>query len=905
MVNWKARIRDAAAVSGHILDDDIVEELASHAVTAYETARAEGSDKKEAEKFVVAMVQSWINEAPRLRRRPRHPQTSLPAREDSPKVWFWPWLEHLRQDVIYGCRVLRGNPAFALTAVLTLALGIGANTAIFSIVNAVLLEPLPYQNPQRLVMVWESNRELAKNRDPVAPLNFQDWKGETSVFEAAAAYRYSGFVLTGAGDPERIRTLSTTASLFETLGVGAAIGRTFTEDEERKQDRVVVLSYDFWQRRFGGDRSLIGRSLNMGTNTYVVVGVMPPQFRFPDDAPAVETYSPLFLDQSDLRSRQAHTLTVVARLKDGVSSEKATAHMNQVARRITDAHTESNPEVALFGIHDVFVENARLALLVTFATAAFLLLIASTNVASLKLAQGSARGREIAVRASLGASRWRIMRQLVTESLLLSAIGGAAGLLVARWTIGAFVGLSPNLFGIQQVALDLPALSFTLVVSLMTGVLFGVFPAWQVSRANLSETIKTTGPTARRRVARSALVMAEVTLSIVLMVSAGLMIRSLIKLRAMDYGFLPENLFTMQLFVSPAKYPADPVQFRPRSTDAPPAQLSAQARLFNDLVDRLKAIPGVQGAAAVSALPLNPVGIDFDLPVLVEGRPRPPAGEVPQADFRIATSDYFATMGMRILQGRGFTDTDTMNTPNVVVINDTMARRFFGNENPVGRRIVFYGIPREVVGVIASVRHRGFRLEPNPEMIVPSKQFQQFGGMTLVLRSSLDSMSLERAIKRELRQIDPGLPLSNARTMVSFLSDSVAQPRLTTLLLASFALLGIVLACVGLYGVMSYGVTQRTQEIGIRMALGAERRYVFRMLLMETLMLVTIGVVCGLGAALVATRLMRGLLFGVGPSDPATYAVSALALILTALAAAYRPALHATRVDPLKALRHE
>lgn len=829
---------------------------------------------------------------------------TLLAREDARSVWIWPTLEQLGQDLTYGGRILRKHPGFAATAVLTLALGIGANTAVFSVVKAVLLNPLSYRSPERLVMIWERNREVGKDRDPVAPLNFQDWKKETGIFETVAAFRDGGFVLSGAGEPEQIGTLSVSASLFEALGVDAFIGRTFTELEEQKRERVVVLSHAFWQRRFAGDRSLIGKHLNLGPNPYLVLGVMPPEFRFPDNVSPVETYTPLFLAPADLRSRNPHTLTVVARLNEAVSIEQAATHMNQVARNIAQAHSESNPEVAIYGLHQVFAEDIRLALLVTVGAVGFLLLIACVNVANLKLAHGFARGREISVRASLGASRWRVIRQLITENVLLFVLGGAVGLFLARWTIHAFLRLSPNLFGLQNVTLDMQVLGFTFAVSMLTGVAFGLVPALQISRANLNETIKAASPSGRRRFGSSVLVIAEVMLSLLLVVSAGLMVRSFMKLRTLDYGFRPENLFTMQLFVSAARYPADPAQFRPRQA-GPARQLSAQARLYNDLVDRLKAVRGIQGVAAVTSLPLNPVGIDFDLPVFVEGRPQPPAGEAPQADFRIATSDYFQTMGIRILEGRGFTDADGPNTPDVVVINEAMARRLFEGENPVGKRIVFYGIPREVVGVVDSVRHRGFRVDPKPEMIVPSKQFQQFGGMTLVVRSLNDSGSLENTIKRELRQIDPNLPAYNARTMESFLSDSVAQFQFTTLLLVSFALLGIALAGVGIYGVVAYGVTQRTHEIGIRMTLGAQRHLVIGMFIKETLALAAIGVVCGVAAAYGATRLMRGLLFEVSPSDPATYIVSAVALIVAAMAASCRPALRATRVDPLQAVRHE
>jgi putative ABC transport system permease protein len=592
-------------------------------------------------------------------------------------------------------------------------------------------------------------------------------------------------------------------------------------------------------------------------------------------------------------------------LKNGVRIEDATTELNGVAERLSKQYPGNNPEIAILGIHDVFVENVRTGVLVAFGAVVSFLLIACANVANLKLAQGLRRGREIAVRTSLGATRRRIMRQLVTESLMLSVLGGAVGFLLAWATIAAFPAFSPNLFPTGPVRLDWWVLAFNLIVSIGTGILFGILPAWQVAQANLNETIKATGPSAKRQVARRALVVAEVTFSIVLAIAGGLMVRTLVKVRGVDYGFRPENVFTVQLVVPPARYPADPSQYKPRTPNSPPAQLSPQARLYNDLIERLKGAPGVQTAAAVSSLPLSRVGIDFDLPVYIEGRPRPPASEAQQADFRIATADYFKTMQIPILQGRAFSESDGPNTPEVIVINDTLARRVLGTENPIGKRIVLYGRPREIIGVYESVRHRGFRIDPTAEMVVPSRQFHQFGGMTIILRSALDPGSLESLVKRELRQIDPDLPASNARTMNSLLSDSVTQPHLTTILLGSFALLGVVLAAIGLYGVMSYTVSQRIREIGIRMALGARRQSVLRLFLRETLSLAMIGIVCGLAAALGVTRLMRGVLFGVAPSDPVTYAICALFLLLAALVAAYGPARRATRVDPLKALRHE
>jgi putative ABC transport system permease protein len=816
----------------------------------------------------------------------------------------------LLQDVRYGLRTLFRSPGFTVVAVLTLALGIGANSTIFTVVKGVLLEPLPYPDAGRLVYVWETNRAVNKDRDPVAPLNYFDWQAETSVFESLAGYTDDGFALLGVDDPEQVGTLAVTSSLFRVLGVEAAIGRTFTEEEERRRDRVVVLSHEFWQRRFKGDRTLIGKSLNLDGNSYTVVGVMGSGFRFPDGiSPGPETYSPILFAPNQLRQRSSHILNVVGRLKDGVTMESASAHMNAVGRRIADANAESNPEVTVISMHEQFVENVRLGLLVLLGTAGFVLLIACANVANVMLARSSNRRREMALRASLGAGRWRIVRQLLTESLLVAVLGTVAGMVMASWLLDAFLRFIPAIVPrTYNVAIDAGVVLFSAALCAGAALLCGLAPTLQLSRSRLNDILKESGSRTAAgglsKHSRSVFVVAEVAFSLILLAGTGLMIRSFANLLAMDYGFRTDNLLTVQLFVPDSKYPANPTEFRPAPPSPAPA-LSRQARFFLDVVDRMKALPGVASAAAVTALPLNPAGIDFDLPVFFEGRPQPGAGEAPQADFRIATIDYFRTMGIPLLQGREFTEFDGPGARDVVIVNDAFVKRHFPGENPVGKRIIFYSRPREIIGVVGSVRHYGFRRDPNPEMIVSNRQFQQFGGMTIVIRAQNNAAVSAASIKREVHAIDSDQPVDRILTMADFASASIEEPRFTTLLLSSFALLAVALALVGIYGVMSYTVTQRTREIGVRMALGADRRDVMRMLVRQVAAHLITGVALGLAGAAMITRVLKGLLFQVNATDPAAFAGAVAVLTLAALAAAYIPARRATRVDPMIALRYE
>jgi putative ABC transport system permease protein len=819
-------------------------------------------------------------------------------------------VETLVQDIRYGVRTLIRNPAFTAVALLTLALGIGANSAIFSVVNTIMLKPLPYRNPDRLVVVWERNTTIGKDKDPVAPLNYSDWSKENTEFEDMAAFRYGVFTLTGFEYPEQIQALTVTSSFFRTLGVEAAIGRTFTEEENQRRDRVVVLSHSFWQSRFGGDRSLIGRSITLNDASYLVLGVMPSSFAFPDRRSAIDIYSSLIFNPGDLIGRRFHSLRVIGRLKRYSTIESAAANLGSIAKAIARQDATSNPEVAVFGAHDQMVQHVRLGLSVLLSASGFVLLIACANVANLLLARAVARRHEIAVRTSLGAGRWRVLRQLLTESLLLWIAGGIAGTFFAWWALDVFVRFSPpDLPGIDRVTVDSSVLLFVTALSVLTGILFGLAPALEASRGNLSAAIKASSlnasGSARRSYGRSMLVVAEVALSLMLLVGAGLMIRTLLNLQEMDHGFRPEKVLTMQLWLPASRYPIDPTQFRPAPPPgSPPVPLSKPSAFVAELLDRVRNLPGVQAAGAVSALPLNPVGIDYDMPVVIEGRPKPKPGEEPQADLRIASTGYFRTLNIPLLNGRDFTEFDNPNSTPVVIINHTMAGQLFSGESPIGRRVLLYGRPREIIGIVGSVRHRGFIEGTRPEMILPYRQFQ-LGGMTLAVHSTVHPAALATSIKKEVLAMDPAQAIYRNRTMEEFIAESIARPSFTTLVLGSFAALAMILALVGIYGVMSYSVTRRTREIGVRMALGADRRDVIRMVVSEGMGLAGMGIITGLVGATALTRFMESLLFGVTRTDPAAFIFAAVVLLSAALAATYLPARRATRVDPLIALRWE
>jgi len=812
-------------------------------------------------------------------------------------------LMQIWQDLVYAVRTMRRDPPFTVVATLTIALGIGANTAIFSVVNAVLLKPLPYADPDGLVIVWERNTAIGKDRDPVAAPNYLDWRTHNTTLTEMGAFRFTGFTLTGVDDPEQLRALSMSSSAFRVLGVEATVGRTFSDDDEKGRARVVVLGHQLWQRRFGGDRAIVGRSLALDDGVFTVVGVMPRSFAFPDDSP-VDLYSPLVFTSDELNGRRLHTLSVVGRRRTGATVDLAAADLGAIARRIAAEDPTSNPDVTIVGAHDLLVEDVRLGLVTLLATVAFVLLIACANVANLLLVRASARRREMAIRSALGAGGSRLLRQLLTESLVLSLVGAIAGVALAWWLLDVVVRLGPpNLPRVDQASLDVRVLMFVAVATLLTGFIFGIVPALQAARPRLVDATDDGGHTVvagnMRNRGRSLLLVFEVALSLVLLAGAGLMIRSLLKLQNVHLGFNPAELQTAQINLPLSRYPVNPRQLRPILTT--PTVDAKRAQFFALLEERLSAIPDVRAAGAVSALPFHPAGIDYDLPVVVEGRPRPRAGEEPQADFRVATPGYFRAMEIPVVRGRAFTESDGPNSPQVVIINETMARQIFTGEDAVGRRLLLYGRPREIVGVVGSVRHHGISREPRPEMILPHRQFQP-GVMTLVVRGG-ERMAIQRAVTDVVRSLDSQVALLQSRPMTELLSRSIAQPRFTTLLLVCFAGLALALALIGIYGVAAYMVSQRVREIGLRIALGARRSAVVGSVVRQSMVLTGAGLLIGLAGAAASTGLISGLLFGVSARDPMTLIAAAVVLAMGSLVAACIPAFRASRMAPAAILR--
>ena len=805
----------------------------------------------------------------------------------------------LWQDVRYGARVLLKSPGFTLVAAVALALGVGATTAIFSVMNAVLWRPLPFKEADRLVMIWMDNRRLGMHEDIHSYPNYLDYRGQNTTFANLSVFYTQGFNLTGAGEPERVVGSAATASFFDVMGTQPALGRAFTEEEDQNgRDMVVVLGHGLWQRRFGGDPKIVGQNVSLNGRPRTVVGVMPAGFAFPSKE--IDLWVPLAPDQQTAQLRSTFWLTMVGRLKPGATIEQARAEMGNISARLEQQYSEymGGYGVNLVALHTQVVGRVRPALFVLLGAVGFVLLIACANVANLLLARAASRSRELAVRAALGAGRARIVRQLLTESVLLALVGGLGGALVAVWGLDVLKSLAPaDTPRLDQIGVDARVFGFAFGLSCLTALVFGLAPALQSSKPDLNETLKeggrsnTTGVRGRRL--REWLVVSEIALTLVLLVGAGLLLKSFMRLQEFNLGYKPEGVLTARVSLPRARYDK-------------PAKVGA---FYEQLTERLRNSPGVEGVAAVGTVLLSntPNSTIFT----IEGRPNPPAAERVEIPLDPVTPDFFKVMGTPLVRGRFFDARDKDGVQPVAIVNETFARRFFPNEDPLGRRFI-YGDPSPdndqwltIVGVVGDMKRTDFNSEVRPETFYPHAQGPSNSMMLVVRGAGGDAASLAGLVRSQVRALDPDQPVFGVRTMEEQLAERRAQHRFNMILLAVFAGLALVLAAVGLYGVMAYSVTLRTHELGVRMALGARAADVFRLVIGRGMLLAALGVGCGLLASLVLTRVMSSLLYGVSATDPVTFGGVALALAAVALAACYLPARRATKVDPMNALRYE
>ena len=789
----------------------------------------------------------------------------------------------------YAARGLRRQPTFLLVALLTLALGIGATTAIFSVIKAVVLNPLPYDAPERIVVVWEVNPE--GNLDRVSVPTFGDWKKEARTLSSLAAYRQVDFSFAGTGDPMNVRGVRATPDLFTVLRANAALGRTFTADEAVVgADRVAVVSHGFWTRLLGASPAVAGTTIQLDGVAFTVAGVMPAGFEFPT-ASNVDVWTPLAFDPKDIHgaSRRARSLTVVARLADGASPTAAQDEVQVLARRLAAAYPESNADwsARVVAAHEQLVAASRPALVVLMGAVGFLLLIVCANMANLLLARLSTRRREIAVRGALGAGRWEVARPILAEAVLLAAAGGALGLAVAVGGLRLLRALPESqLPRMDQLTLDGGVLAFTTLISVAVALLFGILPALRAARDLRSQMHESSGSTGNPFAGRvlGALVVAEVALALVLLVGAGLMTRSFQQLLQVSPGFDGRNVLAARVLLPPTKY-----------------QRPALARFYDEVLERLRRAPGVRSASAVSALPLQNVGAASSLPFTVEGQAPPPA-EDPMAEVRIVAPGYFETMRIPLVEGRYLDDRDAETGPRVSLINQTMARRYFPGQSPLGRTIQNPHGKSEVVGVVGDVRNEGLESEPKKQVYLPMRQSPS-AGMALVARTEGDPTALAMTLQRAIWEVDPQQPIYELSTADQLVARAVFLPRLSATLLALFALAALLLAVLGIYGVLSYSVNERTKEIGLRLALGANASDTVRLVLRRSVTLVAAGGAAGLVASLLLTRSLSGILYGVGPFDLPSFAAAVTALLVAGVLASVLPAWRTTRVDPLVTLR--
>ena len=811
------------------------------------------------------------------------------------------WIEQFFKDLRYGGRNLLRTPMFTLVAVITLALGIGANAAIFSVVNAVLLRPLAYKDPDRLVTL------LHIFSNPVAVANYIDWRDQSRSFEAMGAAEYWSPNLTGTDPPEHLLGLRMTQNLLPMLGVEPLLGRVFLPGEDQTgAEHEVVLSHRLWQRRFNSDPNVLGKSIVLDGQGYTVIGVMPLEFKFaPFWAIHAELWAPLAFGDR-IHNRGGNSLRVFARLKPGVTLREARAEVATITARLEKQYPGTNRDVFVTPLKENVVGKVETPLLVLLGAVGFVLLIACANVAHMLLARTADRQKEIAVRTALGAGRWRVMRQFLTENLLLAALGAAAGLLLAMWGTRGLVLLSPaKLPRVDMVAIDTPVVLFLLGVTVLTALAFGLAPAWHAAIGNLSGALKEGGRGGtdgiRRNRLRSFLVASEFALAFILLIGAGLMIRSFFALQSVDPGFNPHRVLAMVVSVAGSNE----------------ADAERRALFYRQLLDRVRALPGVESAGGINHLPL--AGDIWGWSFNIEGRPKPRPGESPGAVYRVVMPGYFETMRLPVLRGRAITERDDARVPGVVLINERAASQYWPGEDPIGKRMSFeadaYKLPiwLTVIGVVKNAKQSDWADDIDPEAYLAALQNRDFLGavgshiayLTLVVRTSGDPAALAAPVKRTVWSFDRNLPISEVVTMDRVVADATAEPRFEMLLLSVFAAIALLLAAVGIYGVMSYSVSRRTHEIGIRISLGASRADVLRMVVRQGMVQVLAGTAVGVAGALLLSRLMAGMLYGVRPTDPATFAAVGIVLGLAALAATGVPARGATRIDPMVALRHE
>ena len=875
----------------------IVRELAAQLEDFYREALARGATEGEAEAHACAQVRDWdrfaqdVWLADRPNVRPRVARWSEQVEETAyRKGRRWGVIADLLQDTRYAIRQLLKSPGFTLVAVLTLALGIGANSAIFSVVNGVLLRPLPYPQADALVRVHEIVPHYG--RFTVAPPNFFDWREQNTVFERIAMVSTGSATFTQGDVPERLSMAYVSWDVFDLLRVQPMLGRSFTPEEDTPgKSNVVVLSHGLWQRLFGGDRNVLGRSITLSGTPATVVGVMPADFYFPNRE--TELWSPI-ATPNDPTQRGAHYVIVFARMKPGVTVEQADAEMKTIAARLAAQYPDRNEgeSAEVVALHEQTVGKIRPALLTLLGAVGLVVLIACGNVANLLLVRASARAKELAIRTALGAGRRRLIFQMLAESTVLGLAGGALGLLLAYAALQPIRTLgAASIPRVDDIAIDGGVLAFTAALSLLTGVVFGLAPAWQAQRANLNGVLKEGGRTsaaAGGRWVRNALVVAEVALSLILLVGASLLIRSFAKLTGVDPGFRAENVLSFRVALPNASYP----------------DLARQAAFYESLVERLESLPQVTSAAAVQTLPMRGT---YVLSTGIVGRPPLPPSQQPSINYRVVSRRYFETLGIPLLRGRAISERDTTSSPGVVLIDQAFVDAHFPGEEPLGRQLTIgngTNRPYEIVGVVGDVRTDGFDALAAPTMYVPHTQ-DPFSSMWFLVRTTGDPAQLASAARQAVLELDRTLPAFSMAPLADVVSDTLAQRRFSTLLLGLFALMALFLAAVGLFGVLSFVVSQRIPEIGVRMALGASRGDLLRMVVGHGMRLALAGVVLGLVGALALARLVATMLFEVTPFDPASYAATAAVLLATAALACYVPARRALRVDPIIALRYE